>query len=252
MRQKLKTLKMLLFSWLVPPTFRFAVVEALKKIGLIRDKNAFYSQFGEDAVLGALFAGQSQGFYVDVGAHHPTKYSNTHLLYTRGWHGINIEPNPEAIKLFQRARPDDANVCSGIAEQPGHMKFWLFSDPLVSTFSEQDAKKWMEMRAGETWITLLGTQQVPVTTLRAVLEQHLPKDVPVDVLSVDTEGFDFQVLRSNDWERCKPRVIVVEVDHAKSDAAEMTQYLTQKRYRPLIKMGPSQIFMSDSMAGVGL
>ena len=52
-----------------------------------------YAQFGEDQVLDELVGTKTRGFYVDVGAHHPHRLSNTHLLYVRGWWGINIDPN---------------------------------------------------------------------------------------------------------------------------------------------------------------
>ena len=46
-----------------------------------------YSQEGEDMILSKIFGGQKSGFYVDVGAHHPLRFSNTYLFYLRGWGG---------------------------------------------------------------------------------------------------------------------------------------------------------------------
>ena len=40
-----------------------------------------YSQEGEDMILRRLFEKQIQGFYVDVGAHHPKRFSNTYYFY---------------------------------------------------------------------------------------------------------------------------------------------------------------------------
>ncbi|MDO8518314.1 MAG: SAM-dependent methyltransferase, partial [bacterium] len=70
-----------------------------------------YAQFGEDWVLAELFTDTPRGRYVDVGAHHPKRYSNTYLLYKKGWHGVNIDPNPHTIELFAKARPGDTNIC---------------------------------------------------------------------------------------------------------------------------------------------
>lgn len=69
-----------------------------------------YSQEGEDMVLQRIFDGKTNGFYVDVGAHHPFRFSNTYFFYRLGWSGINIEPNPEASDLFQSARRKDINL----------------------------------------------------------------------------------------------------------------------------------------------
>jgi hypothetical protein len=54
------------------------------------------------------------GFYIDVGAHHPFRYSNTHMLYRRGWRGINIDPIPGAKIAFDRFRPGDINLEMGV------------------------------------------------------------------------------------------------------------------------------------------
>jgi len=47
-----------------------------------------YSQEGEDMILRRIFERQSTGFYVDVGAHHPKRFSNTYFFYKKGWSGI--------------------------------------------------------------------------------------------------------------------------------------------------------------------
>ena len=54
--------------------------------------NCSYSQEGEDMVLARYLEGQKNGFYVDVGAHHPFRFSNTYHFYLKGWHGVNIDP----------------------------------------------------------------------------------------------------------------------------------------------------------------
>ena len=48
-----------------------------------------YSQEGEDIILRNLFGNRKDGFYVDVGAHHPMRFSNTYFFYKLGWNGCN-------------------------------------------------------------------------------------------------------------------------------------------------------------------
>ena len=69
-----------------------------------------YSQEGEDMLLDRFLEDRSVGFYVDVGAHHPKRFSNTYRLYCRGWRGLNIDANPGSMTLFQKLRPRDINV----------------------------------------------------------------------------------------------------------------------------------------------
>jgi hypothetical protein len=65
---------------------------------------------GEDLLIDLYLRRMPPGYYVDVGAHHPFRFSNTFLLKERGWSGINIDPNPESIEAFRQFRPGEANV----------------------------------------------------------------------------------------------------------------------------------------------
>src|SRR6186713_1276577 len=69
-----------------------------------------YSQEGEDLILKRFFSEKSGGFYVDVGAHHPKRFSNTYMFYKEGWSGINIDAMPGSMKLFNKVRSKDINL----------------------------------------------------------------------------------------------------------------------------------------------
>ena len=77
--------------------------------------NPSYSIEGEDRIVRALlWQKHDKGFYVDVGAHHPFRFSNTYLFYTQGWSGINIDATPGSMKAFNKYRPRDINLEVGI------------------------------------------------------------------------------------------------------------------------------------------
>jgi hypothetical protein len=69
-----------------------------------------WSQEGEDLILARIFGDKPDGFYVDVGAHHPKRFSNTYYFYRRGWRGINIDAMPGSMLAFNRLRPSDINI----------------------------------------------------------------------------------------------------------------------------------------------
>lgn len=73
-------------------------------------KEISYSQSGEDRALYRYFERQDNGFYVDVGAHHPFRFSNTCIFYARGWRGINIDAMPQSMALFRKYRKNDINL----------------------------------------------------------------------------------------------------------------------------------------------
>jgi FkbM family methyltransferase len=165
-----------------------------------------YAQEGEDLILLRMFGNTHCGFYVDVGAHHPSRFSNTCALYLRGWHGINIDADPGAIEAFRRERPRDINLSVGVLETPGQSTLHIFSDPALNTFDEVLARE----RGKIPDYRLVAKRDVPTERLDTILGIHLPEGTTIDVLNVDAEGRDLEVLRSNDWRRFRPRCVLVE------------------------------------------
>ena len=126
-----------------------------------------WSQEGEDGILARIFEGQRQGFYVDVGAHHPFRFSNTYFFYRQGWRGLNIDAAPGSMRPFRSHRPRDINVECGIGLTAGRQDFFVFNDPALSTFDPVQAK----LRNVPPW-RVLETIAVPVRPLREVPERR--------------------------------------------------------------------------------
>lgn len=167
-----------------------------------------FSQFGEDAVLAWMFPEQRNGFYVDIGCHHPFRISNTALLHiNQGWRGLNIDVDERAISAFNRYRPNDINVCSGVAGAPGIMEVTIFDEGAVNTFDPVAA-------ANPAWAHFGKIKKmVEVDTLKGLLDRYLPPATAIDMLNLDAEGLDLEILNSNDWSRYRPRVILVEGEY---------------------------------------
>jgi FkbM family methyltransferase len=165
-----------------------------------------WSQEGEDMILRRIFEGQQRGFYVDVGAHHPRRFSNTYYFYKRGWQGINIEPRPDALAAFRSARRRDINLQAGVAEQSGTLQYYCFDEPALNTFDPAT----VQQRLAQTPFKVIQTIDIPVAPLSEILGKHLAPAQAVDFLSIDVEGLDLAVLRSNDWSRFRPRCVLVE------------------------------------------
>ena len=58
-----------------------------------------YAQRFEDFYLMRCFAGDSDGFYIDIGSGHPVYDNTSFAFYLKGWHGITVEPNPWLARL---------------------------------------------------------------------------------------------------------------------------------------------------------
>src|SRR6478672_655222 len=103
----------------------------IRKLIGIKSETDYYSSGGEDAIVSKTFQyflPTRSGFYVDVGAFHPFKHSNTYILYKAGWHGVNIDPRPGSKALFDRFRPRDVNIETGISDKDGTMTYHIVRD----------------------------------------------------------------------------------------------------------------------------
>ena len=157
-------------------------------------------------ILARIFDSQSDGFYIDVGAHHPKRFSNTYYFYKRGWRGINVEPDSDAIASFNKSRPRDINIATGIADSPGKMTYHVFDEPALNSF---DARLSAE-REANTRYHIVERRTLEVMRLDELLRQHLPPGQDIDFLTVDVEGLDLPVIQSNDWNRYRPKCLLLE------------------------------------------
>lgn len=164
-----------------------------------------YAQEGEDLILLRLFADQQSGFYVDVGAHHPKRFSNTYLFYKQGWRGVNIDAMPGSMEEFRRIRPRDLNIEVAIAGRPGSLTFYRFNDPALNTCDEQLAR---ERNTGR--YRILATEPVRAERLQDIFPRILSAGQQIDFLTVDVEGLDAEVLASNNWEMFRPTYVLTE------------------------------------------
>jgi FkbM family methyltransferase len=174
-------------------------------------------------------------FFVDVGAFDGITYSNTHLLYRRGWTGIGIEPCTKNFLKFQ-ARYRDTGV---IAEQIAVSDYEGVTDLYVATIPNNE--DWgsdvssLDKRQIDRWPAYRWEkEQVRVTTLNSILPRHNIKEV--DFLTIDTEGEDLRVLKGLDLNVYKPALILVEYVGGKI-RTEILQLTQRYGYRLWIDNG---------------
>lgn len=176
---------------------------------LIKSKRNFYitfSQCGEDMCLRNIFFHQKHGTYIDIGAHHPFKYSNTFILHDKGWRGINIDAMPGSMKLFNKYRPEDINLEMGMGNTNGEMEFYIFKDGAYNTFDVGIGEQRIQMG-----IPFVGKKSVKVMRMDDMLDSYLSGN-DIDLLTLDVEGMELPILQSNNWQKYKPRYILCEME----------------------------------------
>lgn len=214
-----------------------------------QDKDLYaksYSQEGEDMVIRSLLFRKPKGFYVDIGAHHIKRFSNTMHFYEQGWHGINVDALPGSMHAFNVSRPRDINVECGVGKK-GLLDFYIYDEPAVNTFDSRTVEK---RKKDNFAFKVIKKIKVEVLPLYQVLDSYLPKDQHIDFISIDVEGKDLEVLNSNNWKKYKPDYILLEcygvtmLDLIKHDGS--AKYLSKLGYTPIAKTKNTVFFQNDA------
>jgi FkbM family methyltransferase len=183
-----------------PSLYKHPVIKYLAG-PFIKNYRPSYSQCGEDMILDVILK-KKEGFYIDIGANNPIRQSNTMYFYKKGWHGINIDATPGAMISFRKLRKRDLNLEVAVASEETEMIFYLFKSSLYNTFNQRLSDEFNNNVVDQK---ILKTQK-----LSTILDQYLSGNKEIDFLSIDTEGYDHDILKSNNWTKYRPKVIVTE------------------------------------------
>lgn len=201
-----------------------------------------YSQEGEDLILYRIFNETIiKGFYVDIGAHHPKRFSNTYFFYKRGWQGINIEPMPGIKKIFDKYRPEDINLEIAISFREENLMYYMFNDPALNRISMEKPVLNGKLKNYE----IINAIPIKTKPLSKILDEFLPPQQNIDFMNIDVEGFDLEVLKSNDWNKYRPRIILVEdreFDIESPFNSEIYKFLMKLNYHLISKTFNTLIF----------
>jgi FkbM family methyltransferase len=193
-----------------------------------------YSSEGEDLILRRIFDKKQRGVYIDVGAHHPFRVSNTYLLYKQNWTGINIDPMPGSQALFNKHRPKDTNLEIGVSVAKQQLTYFIFNEPALNTFSPEKVKEYTQI--DQYWV--IAEKKIETWPLAEILDKYLAKDVNIDFLTIDAEGLDLEVLRSNNWDKYRPTYVLAEsspFEVFQTDRSELCQFMQQIGYSMFAK-----------------
>ena len=184
-----------------------------------------YAQYNEDIILLGLLYDVEKGFYVDVGANYPVIDSVTKLFYDRGWSGVNIEPIVKLHNQIVKKRPLDINLNCGVSDKPGTLKFHeSVNKPGHSSF----------LKSEESLDDVFVERKVPVRTLSDILDEYAPSST-IHFMKIDVEGYEYEVIKGNDWNRFRPEVLCIESNH------------TKKNWRTILAAHGYKLFIADGL-----
>ena len=199
-------------------------------------KKSNFSQNDEEIVLKEIFSNLNTGFYIDVGCHHPRRFSNTALLYNKGWSGINIDANYENLKLFNVFRKRDKNINALISEKSENLKFYYFNESALNGILSQ-LKVDSLIDSG---YKVIDEKHITTQKLDDILVDCEVPNKTIDLLDIDVEGYDFQVLKSIDLNLFYVKVILIETGDQENVIIE---YLLKFNYHLYTRVDRNCIFL---------
>jgi len=162
-----------------------------------------YSFGGIDSLVANIFKNKETGIYVDVGCSHPIRNNNTYLLHKKGWRGTNIDLDIKSIELFNYARPKDNNINAAISDKDSEVDLYFYHDKSPINTLSREISNYQKAKVAKT----IKVKTIP---LNNILNNSPFFSSPIDFLSIDVEGLEYKVLKNFDFEKYKPKVIVVE------------------------------------------
>jgi FkbM family methyltransferase len=200
-----------------------------------------YAQNLEDYHLSLAFAGQKEGFYVDIGGGHPVADNVSFWFYERGWCGVVVEPQVELAALYPRLRPRDIVVQGLIGRENGEADFHIVDR--LHGFSTA-----VETRARDAQAFGVGyrTVRVLIQTLAQLFERLAIESI--DFLKIDVEGAEADVIAGNDWQRFRPKLVLAEaIALGSSGPGSEKKEQTWRNWEPLLLAQGYRLRLDDTL-----
>ncbi|HFQ62051.1 MAG TPA: FkbM family methyltransferase, partial [Epsilonproteobacteria bacterium] len=161
-----------------------------------------YAQNFEDVMLWRALKDVKNGFYIDIGANHPSIDSVTKLFYENGWNGINCEPEKELYKLLEEERPNDINLNIAISSNLQQIEFYVSK---VRGWSTTDVLSADNLKEKDSFAEC---KIVKAMSLDNLCKSYNIKEV--HFLKIDVEGAEKDVLESFSFDKIRPWICVIE------------------------------------------
>jgi FkbM family methyltransferase len=194
------------------------IARALSRSSILPDHAKLsFSADGEDLIALSWLRGAGieprDIRYLDIGAAEAARISNTHLMATLGGSGVLVEPDPDQAKILHSARPRDVVLNVGVAfDERRSARLWRLTSRVFNTFLEKQAELIVEVSKRdwkpEQRQEIVDTIDVELVPADVILRDHF-EGTP-HFISIDTEGANFDILRSINFGRYRPIIICVE------------------------------------------
>lgn len=211
----------------------------------------YYSQCRQDEFLNTVvFNHKKNGFFIDIGAHDGQTYSNSLFFESiNNWNGICVEPNPTVFaKLNAFRKSTNLNVCIGASNKS--IKFTQiegYAEMLSGISENYDAR---HIQRIDRDIANKGGKRneidVEMITLNSI---ESLKTQPIDFISIDTEGNEFDIVSSMNFDALEVKAIVIENNY-KDD--RIKEFLSGFHFIQLYKLDFDDVYVNKKYLSAGI
>ncbi len=182
-----------------------ALVKSLKRY--VANKYAYGTYRPDESKIAfdALDADTFKGLMIDVGAHYGSILSPFALS---GWQVIAFEPDSKNREKLVESFGDSQNViidARAVSDQPREKAVLYRSEESTGISGLSSFHSSHQI-----------AEEIEVTTLENVFDEHGLTHEEVTFLKIDTEGFDLHVLRGFPWLKSSPHLILCEFEDSKT------------------------------------
>lgn len=193
-----------------------------------------YSQRDEEKWILEACANAPRRRLLDIGAFHPTCFSNSRALIEQGWDAVLVEPSPMPVRNLVKEYPQGVGfnggmvnvMCAAVGLESGIITIHI-TDDAVST--SEVKPEWKE-RGG-----YLGA----MTICQVTLEQLFHWYGDFGFVSIDTEGSSVDLFKKLLSYEMFPECICVEHDNRIVEASKAAQ---ERGYRVIYTSEENLVF----------
>jgi FkbM family methyltransferase len=206
------------------------------------NKNKYYAEFDTDKYIRETFFPNFEyhGIMVEVGSGPPEFYSMSKHFRDNGWRCICIDPNPKFVDQHKKLNNEIYQVACSFEEKDSTFKivknvYWNDHDNGISYSA-------LEIRYDLKSETDIKIEEIPVKVIKLnTLLESLNIKI-LDFISIDTEGWEIEVLNGFDINTYSPKIVLLEnVLHDNS----YIKYMNNFGYRLVNKIQYNYIFTKD-------
>lgn len=170
-------------------------------------------------------------YFIEIGS---CDFNTLNNFANHGWEGCIIDPMSEYLNKLEKKKGVHY-VNAGMDHDDGERKIYFAPKSVVdhdrdfagmSTFYTADERGYGSKHLTESKV-------VKTMSFKTLIEKYNIKKI--DFLKIDTEGYDFEILKMFPWELTKLNPALIKVEHKYINNIEMKEFLNIKGYHVFIE-----------------